>query len=65
MALSVGLMSKTAIILYLACMKLLAKVILCISAHHNNSNNFTLLVAIYIYSAGAKVDAITLLNHLG
>ena len=47
-------------------MKLLAiLVILCRSAHRNNSNYFPLLVAIYLYSAGAKVDAITLLNHLG
>lgn len=40
-------------------------VILCRSAHQNASNYFPLLVAIYLYLAGAKVDAITLLNHLG
>ena len=38
--------------------------ILCQSAHRNNSNYILLLVAIYIYFAGARVDAITLLNHL-
>lgn len=39
-------------------------VILCQSAHQNNSNYLPLLVALYMYSAGARVDAITLLNHL-
>lgn len=47
-------------------MKLVAiLVILCRSAHRNNSNYVPLLVAMYLYSAGARVDAITLLNHLG
>lgn len=40
-------------------------VILCRSAHRNNSNYIFLLIAIYMYSAGAQVDIITLLNHLG
>ncbi len=40
-------------------------VILCRLAHRNNSNYFPLLVALYTYSAGAKIDAITLLNYLG
>lgn len=40
-------------------------VILCRSAHRNNSNYIPLLIAIYMYSAGAQVDAITLLSHLG
>lgn len=40
-------------------------VILCRSAHRNNSNYVPLLIALYMYSAGARVDAITLLNHLG
>ncbi|MCJ1346491.1 hypothetical protein MMC31_004708, partial [Peltigera leucophlebia] len=40
-------------------------VILCRSAHRNNSNFLPLLIAIYLYSAGAQVDVITLLNHLG
>lgn len=40
-------------------------VILCRSAHRNNSNYIPLLIAMYMYSAGARVDAITLLNHLG
>lgn len=52
--------------LYIISMKVIAVlVILCRSAHRNNSNYFLLLVALYLYSAGAKVDAITLLNHLG
>lgn len=51
---------------HLASMKLLAiLVILCRSAYRNNSNYFPLLVAIYLYLAGAKVDAIILLIHLG
>ena len=63
---SVGPLSKSAMTFHLASMKLLAiLVILCRSAHRNNSNYFPLLVVIYLYSAGAKVDAITLLNHLG
>lgn len=40
-------------------------VILCRSAHRNNSNYLPLLIALYLYSAGARVSAITLLNHLG
>ena len=47
-------------------MKLIAiLVILCRTAHRNNSNFFPLLIALYFYSSGARVDAITLLNHLG
>ena len=64
--LSVGPLSKSAVTSHLTSMKLLAiLVILCRSAHRNNSNYFPLLVSIYLYSAGAKVDAITFLNHLG
>lgn len=63
---SIGLLSKSAMTSHLVLMKLLAiLVILCRSAHWNNSNYFPLLVAIYLYSTRAKVDAITLLNHLG
>lgn len=40
-------------------------VILCHSAHRNNSNYVPLLIGLYLYSAGARVDAITLLNHFG
>lgn len=39
--------------------------ILCRSAHRNNSNYLPLFVTLYLYSAGARIDAITLLNHLG
>ena len=47
-------------------MKLLViLVILCRWAHWNNNNYFSFLIAIYLYSTGAKVDAITLLNYLG
>lgn len=35
------------------------------STHWNNSNYVPLLLALYIYSAGARVNAITLLNHFG
>lgn len=49
-----------------ASMKLLTiLVVMCRSAYRNTSNYIPLLMAIYLYSAGAKVDAITLLNHLG
>lgn len=51
---------------HLVSMKIVAVlVILCRSAHRNNSNYFPLLIALYMYSADAKIDAITLLNHLG
>lgn len=40
-------------------------VILCHSAHRNNSNYYPLLMALYLYSTGARVNAIILLNHLG
>lgn len=40
-------------------------VILCQSAHQNNSNYFLLLVALYMYFSSVRVDAITLLNHFG
>lgn len=47
-------------------MKLIAiLVILCQTAHQNNSNFFPLPIAFYFYSFGARVDAITLFNHFG
>lgn len=52
--------------LHVVAIKLVAiLVILCRSADRNNSNYVPLLIALYLYSAGARVDAITLLNHLG
>lgn len=66
LVLSVGPTSRSPLTSHLASMKLLAiLVIICRSAHRNNSNYVPLLVVMYMYSAGAKVDAITLLNHLG
>ena len=63
---SVGFLSKSVMTSHFALMKLLAiLVILYRSAHQKNSNYFPLLVAIYLYSAKAKIDAITFLNHLG
>ena len=51
---------------HLVTMKLIAiLVILCRSAHRNNSNYIPLLIGLYFYSAGARTDAITLLNHFG
>lgn len=51
---------------YLFSMKIVVVlVILCQSAHQNNSNYFLLLIALYIYSASAKIDAITLFNCFG
>lgn len=47
-------------------MKLIAIfLIICRSTHQNNSNYFSLLVVIYLYSVDAQVNVITLLNHLG
>lgn len=47
-------------------MKLLSiLLVMCKLACWNNSNYILLLLAIYLYSASAKVDTITLLNHLG
>lgn len=51
---------------HLVSMKIVAVlVIFCPLAHQNNSNYFLFLVALYIYSTGVKIDAITLLNHFG
>lgn len=66
LVLGVGPTSKSPLSSHLSSMKLLAiLVIICRSAHRNNSNYVPLLVAMYMYSAGAKVDAITLFNRLG
>lgn len=40
-------------------------VIFCLSAYCNNRNYIPSLIALYLYSIGAWVEAITLLNHLG
>ena len=46
-------------------MKLVAMlVILCRSTYRNNGNYLPLLIPLYLYSAGTKVDAIILLNNL-
>lgn len=66
MMLSLRSNSDTRLTSHLASMKLLAVlVIMCRSAHRNNSNYIPLLMAMYLYSAGAKVDAIMLFNYLG
>ena len=66
MILSLRSNSDTLLTSHLALMKLLAVfIIMCRSAHRNNSNYIPFLVIMYLYSAGAKVNAITLLNHLG
>ena len=63
---SVGPTSRSAMTSQLVSMKLVAiLIILCRSAHRNNSNYIPLLIALYLYLAGARIDAITLLNHLG
>lgn len=52
--------------LYVVAMKLVAiLVILCHSAHRNNSNYILLLIVLYLYSAVVWVDIIMLLNNLG
>lgn len=40
-------------------------VILCKLTYRNNSNYVPLLIALYLYLASARIDAITLFNHLG
>lgn len=51
---------------YLVLIKLMAIfVILYRFAYWNKSNDISLLMAIYLYFAGAMVDAITFLNYLG
>ena len=63
---SVGPSSSSSTHSHLISMKIVAiLVILCRSTHQNNSNYIPFLIALYLYSAGARVDAITLLNHLG
>lgn len=58
--------STTLLIFHLALIKQVAiLVIICRLAYQNNSNYLLLLVAMYLYSAGIQVDAITLLNYLG
>ncbi len=62
----VSSISRSPLTSHLASIKLLTiLVIICRSAYRNNSNYISLLMTMYIYSAGAKVDAITLLNRLG
>ncbi len=38
-------------------------VIFCISAYENNSNYFLLFDTLYLYSDGARIDAINLFNY--
>lgn len=57
--------SRSALTSQLISIKLVAiLVILYKSAHQNNSNNILFLIALYFYSADAKIDAIIFLNHL-
>ena len=54
--LSIRPLSKSVVTLHLTLIKVLAiLVIFCRSAHQNNSYYFLLLVAIYLYFAGAKM----------
>lgn len=51
---------------YLANMKLVTILItICKSTQRNNSNYLSFLITFYLYFAGAQVNTITLLNHLG
>lgn len=62
---SIRLLPKLKVILYLVLIKLLViLVILCRSSHQNNSNYFLILFTIYFYSAGTKIDIINLFNYL-
>lgn len=66
LVIGVGPSSSSSTYSHLVSMKIVAiLVILCHSAHRNKSNYIPLLIALYLYSAGARVDAINLLNHFG
>ncbi len=65
MVLNIGLLSISTITSHFILIKFLAiLVILYRSVHQNNSNYFSLLISIYVYSAKAKIDTKTLLNYL-
>lgn len=58
--------AKTSIRLYFSDIKVIAILsILCRSTYCNNSNYLPLFIPLYLYSARARIDAITLLNYLG
>lgn len=58
--------SQSSAYLQLVSIKIVAILVIpCRSAHRNNNNYIPLLIALYMYSAGTRVDAITLFNHLG
>lgn len=66
LVLGVGPTSRHEKVSHLGDMKLVGIfVILCRSVHWNNSNYIPLMIALYLYSAGIRIDAITLLNHFG
>lgn len=49
---------------HLVSIKLIAiLVILCRSAHQNNSNYFSLFLTLYLYFASARIDIIILFNY--
>lgn len=51
---------------YVALMKHVAIcVIMCRLVHRNNRNYILFLIAMYLYSTGARIDTIIFLNHLG
>lgn len=61
--LDVGLTLRSSSISYLTSIKLLEiLVIIYRSAHHNNSNEILLFMAMYIYLTDTKVDIIIFLN---
>lgn len=61
-----GPISESPLTFHLVSIKFLANfVIFCKSAHQNNSNYVFLLMAIYLYFSGAKIDIITFFNYLG
>ena len=65
MVFGVGLSSRN-LPSHLMTMKLIAiLVILCRSAYRNNGNYILLLIGLYFHSAGARTNAITLLDHFG
>lgn len=63
---NIGSILRLAMTSHLVFMKFVAiLIILYRSAHWNNSNYISLFIALYLYLADARIDAITLFNHLG
>lgn len=64
--LGTGLTLKSPLTSHLVSMKLLAIFVIIYRSTHQNFNNYvSLYIIIYMYSAGAKIDTITVFNYPG